>query len=171
MSGEILQQSHEATDLLSYLLAEYRKAVKQHEPKHGEVLVDGAKQFVEFAQSFLDKDDNRPRTTFTATANVGVLLNNNVRVTIAPAVDESEDISGTMAPIAGMPVPKGTNDVDPLSYAAQGAIPISGFAKKAKSAIDYADKNYGNAVVDKTRTTTNTNFKSTRPVVHDPLNP
>jgi hypothetical protein len=171
MSGEILQQSHVAPDLLSHLFFEYQKATGQFEPEHNAALVDGAKQFVEFANAYLSDPDNRPRHTFTADANVGVLLNNNVRVTLAPAVDDAEDIAGTMAPIAGVAVPVDVESVGARAYMSQGAVPISGFAKKRKDTIDYSDKSYGKKVVDLREPGKVKEFNTREGrVAHDPLN-
>ena len=171
MSGEILQQSQVAPDLLGHLFYEYKKATGQFEPDHKVALVDGAQQFIEFAQAYLNDPANRPRHTFTADANVGVLLNNNIRVLVAPSVDAGEDIAGTMAPVAGVAVPQNINDVTSMAYASQGAVPISGFTRKRNDTINYSEKGYGKEVVDLRKDGVVKQFDTReKRVAYDPLN-
>lgn len=158
-----------APDLVQFLFDQYREAATKHEPEHGAQLVDGAKQFLEFAQAYLE--DNRPRTTFSVDSNVGIVLSNGARLIVAPGFNNEDSIPGTMAPIAGVRVPTRADGTQPDAYMAQGAIPISGFATEKKNTINYADKNYGKTVVDKTAKTDTVKFNTRRPVAHDPLNP
>lgn len=162
-------QAPPAPDVLEFLFEEYKIAVKEHEePAHAERVIDGASQFVEYARAYLE--NHRPRSTFEVQSNVGFVLTTGTRLVVSPLV-ESENVQGTMAPVAGVPIPMMGDGTNEWSYAAQGAVPITGFQEpNTKKAINYADKNYGKTIVDKTAKTNITKFKD-RFASHDPFNP
>jgi hypothetical protein len=161
-------QAHSPDDLLQHLLAQYKAAVSSFESEgsKGE-LTAGAAQFIEFAREYLNV--NRPRTTFVADDNIGVVLSNGDRLIVAPYNPES--IQGTMAPITGRAVDDGlSTEISSRTYTDQGAIPISGFARKPKHSINYAETHQGKALIDKTAKTTTKRYDTKAPVVDDPLN-
>ena len=156
-------------DVIEFLFDEYQAAVKEHEePAHADRLIDGASQFVEYARTYLE--NHRPRSVFEVQSNVGFVLTTGTRLVISPIV-EAESVQGTMAPVAGVPIPMMGDGTNEWSYAAQGAVPITGFQEpNKKNAINYADKNYGKSIVDKTAKTGITKFKD-KYAARDPFNP
>lgn len=162
---------NQPTDLLLHLFEQYETAVGAFEKSgHAEELVHGARQFLEFAREYLTS--NRPRSAFTITNGIGIILSNGARLSVAPGQDG--DVSGTMLPVTGDVVPVDViEEATPRTYAMQGAVPISGFARKPKHAIDYSDKNYGagQPYVDKAKDKPELRYNTRMPVVVDPLNP
>jgi hypothetical protein len=168
---ETLSQSNDAPTLIEFLKAEYLAAMQEHEDEGVDKveLSAGAEQFCEFALAYLT--DNRPRGSYPSDDNIGITLSNGRRVLISPGV---EVIHGTMAPIAGKTVDDTPGKMGSVGYTDQGAVPISGFARKPKHALDYSDKNYGKTHVDKTQTGVHKNYnpdtRKSGPVVDDPFN-
>lgn len=159
------------SDVIAYLFDQYKNAVDKHEkPIYKKTLVDGATQFIEFAREFLNA--NRAVRTFIVDNNVGIVLANGAKIAVSPG-STSEDLNivgGDMAPVAGAPRVAAVPGVPPSEalYMSQGAVPISGFARPPKTAVNYDQK--GSGSVDKTADAPGINYGSKVPVAKDPFN-